>query len=137
MAEEQVPDVAEATEGEIPKRGRGRPKGSPNRPKVVVVPLEGEAEKPPEPVEPEAAKPEPPPPEPEPPSAQPEEVGPPPKNRKKAEPKPVEPVVMKSPPLDHHTVMRYLASHLEEQKRNEREAKVDHYTRLITRNRWM
>ncbi len=143
MAEEQVPNVAEATEmvPEIPKRARGRPKGPVNRPKVVVIPLESETQQSPEPVESEAAKAEPErtqeievPPK----SAQTQEVEPPPKRaRKKAEPKPVEPIVMKSPPLDHHSVMRYLALHLEEQKKNEREAKVDHYTRLITRNRWL
>ena len=116
-----TPD-APATQAEEPKRQRGRPPGSKNKPKVIVVPLEPEAEPDPEP-EREL--------EPEPEPVQPKRA------RKPKVVEPAQPVYMKPPPLDHRMVMQYLASHLEEQKKSEREAKVDHYTRLISRGRWM
>lgn len=114
-----TPADAPATQAEEPKRQRGRPPGSKNKPKVSVVPLEPKAEhKPERELEPE-----------------PEAVQP----KRARKPKVVEPqpVYVKPPPLDHSMVMQYLASHLEEQKKSEREAKVDHYTRLISRGRWM
>ncbi len=106
---------APATQAEEPKRQRGRPPGSKNKPKVSVVPLEAEP-KPERELEPEPVQP-----------------------KRARKPKVVEPqpVYVKPPPLDHSMVMQYLASHLEEQKKSEREAKVDHYTRLISRGRWM
>ncbi len=109
-----TPD-APATQAEEPKRQRGRPPGSKNKPKVSVVPLEAEP-KPERELEPEPVQP-----------------------KRARKPKVVEPqpVYVKPPPLDHSMVMQYLASHLEEQKKSEREAKVDHYTRLISRGRWM
>ena len=112
-----TPADAPATQAEEPKRQRGRPPGSKNKPKVSVAPLEPKAEpKPEQELEPEPVQP-----------------------KRARKPKVVEPqpVYVKPPPLDHSMVMQYLASHLEEQKKSEREAKVDHYTRLISRGRWM
>jgi hypothetical protein len=108
-------------EADVPKRGRGRPAGARNKPKIQVIPME--------PVEeaPEAAPVEP----------EPEAPDPTPKKRTRTttpRPKaPSAPVVMKAPEpqLDHHTVMRYMASYIQEAAHNERQAKQDHYSRLI------
>ncbi len=132
---EPAPAQADA-ELEAPKRGRGRPAGSKNRPKVTIVPLE--ADEPP-------APPTPPDNEPTAPEL-PAKPAPRPRKPKPVPVAPIEPVVWRSqgswlpqkqPPIDHHSVMRYLATQLQEQQKNEREAKIDHFTRLINRNRWM
>ena len=76
-----APD-APATQAEEPKRQRGRPPGSKNKPKVSVVPLEAEP-KPERELEPEPVQP-----------------------KRARKPKVVEPqpVYVKPPPLDHAVV---------------------------------
>jgi hypothetical protein len=112
---EQVPEQVPETVETPPKRGRGRPLGAKNRPKVRVVPLEPEV--PEEPVAPE---------EPVPDEPKPKRV-----RTQAAQPKIL--VVPTPPPATPHETFRMAIAALGQVAAADRASKQAHYDAMVAR----
>ena len=113
---EPIPEAVEAPT----KRGRGRPAGSKNKPRVRVVPLEPPAE-PEVPEEPEEAK-------------EPEEPAPKPKKRARVQaPPPKILVVPQTPVATPHETFRMAIAALGQVAMADRASKQAHYDAMVAR----
>ena len=119
---EQVPEPVTETVETPPKRGRGRPPGSKNKPRVRVVPLEPPAE---------AAEPEVPE---EPEADEPEEPAPKPKKRARVQaPPPKLLVVPQTPVATPHETFRMAIAALGQVAQADRVSKQAYYDGLVAR----
>ena len=117
---EQVPEQVPETVETPPKRGRGRPPGSKNKPRVRVVPLEPPAE-PDVPEEPEAVE-------------EPEEPAPKPKKRARVQaPPPKLLVVPQTPVATPHETFRMAIAALGQVAQADRVSKQAYYDGLVAR----
>ena len=113
---EQVPEPAPETVETPPKRGRGRPPGAKNKPKVRVVPLE------PEPPEEPAAPEEPPVPD-----------EPKPKRVRVQAPQPKLLAMPTPPPATPHETFRMAIAALNQVAQADRASKQAHYDAMVAR----
>ena len=111
---EQVPEPVPESVETPPKRGRGRPPGAKNKPKVRVVPLEPEPPEEPAPEEPAPAEPKP-------------------KRVRVQAPQPKILVVPTQPPATPHETFRLAIAALGQVAAADRASKQAHYDAMVAR----